>query len=103
VLIDDPVVVRALQTWTRSSISPRAWAIPVIGKKANEFLRILRTKRHADLSATFKSWAIRHSWSPKSAAGWEALVKNIRSLKIKAILASFHDPNGRYLRWKADI
>jgi hypothetical protein len=101
-LIDDPVVVRALETLTTVINLSTGLGHPRDKEKANEILRILRAKGHSDPSGSIKSWAIRHNWSPKGAADLEALASKIWSLKTKPSLAGFHDPDGRYGRWKAD-
>lgn len=102
VLIDDPVVVRALETLTAIINLSTGLGHPRDKQMANEILRILRAKGHSDPSGTIKSWAIRHNWSPTAASDLEALAKKIWSLKTKPNLSAFHDPNGRYDRWKAE-
>ena len=99
-LLDDPVVVRALETLTAIINLSTGLGHPRDKQMASETLRILRTKGHADPSGTIKSWAIRHNWSPAAASDLEALAKKIWSLKSKPSLSAFHDPNGRYDRWK---
>lgn len=99
-LINDPVVVRALQTLTAVINLSTGLGHPRDKQMANEILRILRAKGHADPSGTIKSWAIRHNWSPTAASDLEALAKKIWSLKTKPSLSGFHDPNGRYGRWQ---
>lgn len=100
-LIDDPVVVRALETLTTVINLSTGLGHPRDKAMANEILRILRAKGHADPSATIKSWAIQHGWSPNSATELEALARKIWSLKTKPSLSGFHDPHERYERWKA--
>lgn len=100
VLIDDPVVVRALETLTTIINLSTGLGHPRDKQMANEILRILRAKGHADPSGAIKSWAIRHDWSPTAASDLEALAKKIWALKTKPSLSDFHDPNGRYDRWK---
>lgn len=101
VLIDDPVVVRALETLTTIINLSTGLGHPRDKQMANENLRILRAKGHGDPSGTIKSWAIRHNWSPTAASDLEALAKKVWSLKSKPSLSGFHDPDGRYDRWKA--
>jgi hypothetical protein len=101
-LIDDPVVVRALETLTTIINLSTGLGHPRDKQMANEILRILRAKGHGDPSKTIKSWAIRHNWSPTAAADLEALAKKIWSLKSRPSLSTFHDPDGRYDRWKAE-
>lgn len=101
VLIDDPVVVRALETLTTIINLSTGLVHPRDKQMANEILRILRAKGHGDPSGTIKSWAIRHNWSPTAASNLEALAKKVWSLKTKPSLSGFHDPDGRYDRWKA--
>jgi len=100
-LIGDPIVVRALETLTKIINLSTGLGHPRDKQMANEILRILRAKGHSDPSGTIKSWAIRHNWSPNAASELEALAKKIWSLKNKPSLSGFHDPNGRYDRWKA--
>ncbi len=100
-LIDDPVVVRALETLTTVINLSTGLGHPRDKTMANEILRILRTKGHGDPSSTIKSCAIRKGWSPRGASDLEALARKIWSLKTKPSLAAFHDPNGRYAHWKA--
>lgn len=100
VLIDDPVVVRALETLTTIINLSTGLGHPRDKQMANEILRILRAKGHDDPSGTIKSWAIRHNWSPTAASDLEALAKKVWSLKTKPSLSGLHDPDGRYGRWK---
>jgi hypothetical protein len=101
VLIDDPVVVRALETLTTMINLSTGLGHPRDKQMANEILRILRAKGHPDPSGAIKSWAIRHNWSPTAASDLEALAKKVWSLKARPSLSAFHDPDGRYDRWKA--
>ena len=101
VLIDDTVVVRALETLTTIINLSTELGHPRDKQQANEILRILRAKGHGDPSGAIKSWAIRHNWSPNAATDLEALARKIWSLKSKLSLSGFHDPDGRYERWKA--
>jgi hypothetical protein len=100
-LIDDAVVVGALETLTTVINLSTGLGHPRDKAAANEILRILRTKGHADPSASIKSWAIRRGWHPESAIELEALSKKIWCFKTKPSLSGFHDPHGRYERWKA--
>ena len=100
-LIDDPVVVSALETLTTVINLSTGLGHPRDKAMANGILRILRAKGHADPSATIKSWAIQRGWRPNSALELEALSRKVWSLKAKPSLSGFHDPNGRYERWKA--
>jgi len=102
VLIEDPVVVRALEILTGIINLSTGLGHPSDRKMADEMLRILRAKGHRDPSGQIKSWAIRHKWSPSAASDLEALAKKVWSLRTKPSLAAFHDPDGRYNRWKAD-
>ncbi|MEM5584672.1 hypothetical protein WNZ15_19575 [Roseibium sp. AS2] len=101
VLIDDPIVVQALETLTTIINLSTGLGHPRDKQMANEILRILRAKGHNDPSGTIKSWAISHNWSPSAASDLEALAKKVWSLKSKPSLSGFHDPEGRYERWKA--
>ena len=100
-LIDDPVVVSALETLTTVINLSTGLGHPRDKAMANEILRILRAKGHADPSATIKSWAIQRGWRPNHATNLEALSRTIWSLKTKPSLSGFHDPQGRYARWKS--
>lgn len=101
VLINDPVVVRALETLTSIINLSTGLGHHRDKQVANEILRILRAKGHSNPSLTIKSWAIGHNWRPTAASDLEALAKKIWSLKTKPSLSGFHDPDGRYDRWKA--
>ncbi|MGA0565682.1 hypothetical protein ACO2RV_25025 [Ancylobacter sp. VNQ12] len=68
VLIDDPIVVRALETLTAIINLSTGLGHPRDKQVANEILRILRAKGHGDPSRTIKSWAIRHNVSVVPAA-----------------------------------
>lgn len=102
-LIDDPAVVRALEALTRIINLSTGLGHPRDKEQANEVLRILRAKGHADPSETIKSWAIRHNWSPHAASELETLSRKIWSLKTRPSLSGFHDPHGRYERWKTGV
>lgn len=101
VLIEDPIMVRALETLTAIINLSTGLGHPRDKQMANEILRILRAKGHGDPSGTIKSWAIFHHWSPTAASDLETLARKIWSLRTKPSLSDFHDPNGRYDRWKA--
>jgi hypothetical protein len=101
-LIDDPIVVRALESLSTIANLSTGLGHPRDKEWANEYLRILRAKGHRDPSATIKSWALRRGWSLRGATDLETLAKKIWSLKTKPSLSGFHDPNGRYTRWKTD-
>jgi hypothetical protein len=98
-LIGDPVFVRALEALSRLVNLSTGLGDPRDKAMANEILRILRAKGHADQSANIRSWAIRHGWRPDDAADLEALARKIWALKAKPSLSAIHDPEGRYLRW----
>lgn len=100
-LIDDVVVVRALESLTTLINPTTGLGHPRDKAWASDTLRILRAKGHQDPSGTIKSWAIRHNWSVSAAADLETLSRKIWALKNKPSLASIHDPNGRYERWKS--
>lgn len=100
-LIDDPVVVRALEALTMAINVATGLGHPRDKARADEFLRILRAKGHHDPSGTIKSWAIRHRWSPRGAADLEALAKKIWSLKARPSAKLSQDQNRLYERWQA--
>lgn len=102
-LIDDPVFVRAMETLSGVINLSTGLGHPRDKAMANEILRILRAKGHADQSAKLKSWAIRRGWRPDDAAELAALAKKIWALKTKPSLSGFHDPAGRYERWRTDL
>ena len=101
-LIDDAVFVRALETLTGVINMTTGLGHPRDKDMANQILRILRAKGHADQSANIKSWAIRRGWRPDGAADLEALAKKIWSLKTKPSLSAIYDANGRYQRWHTE-
>ena len=98
-LIDDPVVVRALETLTQVINLSTGLVHPRDKKMADEILRILRAKGHADPTPTIRSWAIRNGWKPDHAVKLETLSRKIWELKSKPSLAKFHNPQERYNRW----
>lgn len=100
-LIDDPIVVRALETLTSMINLSSGLGHPRDKEAADEILRILRAKGHPDPSADIKSWAIRNKWSPVAASELQGLATKIWSLKTKPSLSRFHDPDGRYDRWRS--
>jgi len=100
-LIDDPIVERALESLSSSINLSTGLGHPRDKEQANEVLRILRAHGHADPTARIKSWAIRRGWRPKDAAKLEELSRKIWTLKTKPSLASFHNPTGRYERWRS--
>lgn len=98
-LINDPIVVRALENLTSMVNLSTGLGHPRDKEYANETLRILRAKGHADPTPYVKSWAIRRGWRPKDAADLEALSRKVWGLKGKPSLAAFHNAHERYARW----
>ena len=68
---------------------------------ADETLRILRAKGHADPTPHIKSWAIQQGWKPEHAAMLEALSRKVWNLKGKPSLSNFYNANERYARWRS--
>lgn len=101
-LIDDAVFVRALETLSSVINMTTGLGHPRDKDMANEILRILRTKGHADQSANIKSWAIRQGRRPDAAADLETLAKRIWSLKTKPSLSAIYNADGRYQNWQAE-
>lgn len=101
-LIDDAVFLRALETLSSVINLTTGLGNPRDKDMANEILRILRAKGHADQSANIKSWAIRRGWRPGAAADLEMLAKKIWSLKTKPSLTAIYNANDRYQRWQAE-
>lgn len=99
-LIEDEVVVRALTTLSRIVNLSTGIGHPRDKDFANETLRILRAKGHADPTSNIRSWAIRHGWKPEHAVKLEDMSRKIWALKGKPSLAGFHNPNERYDRWR---
>lgn len=99
-LINDEVVVRALETLTQVINLSTGLGHPRDKQMADEILRILRAKGHADPTTNIRSWAIRNGWKPDHAAKLEALSRKIWSLKGKPSLAAFHMPRERYEGWR---
>lgn len=102
ILIDDPVFVRALETLSTVVNLSTGLGHPRDKDMANQILRILRAKGHADQSANIKSWAIRRGWRPDDAGDLAALARKIWALKAKPSLSAIHDANGRYRRWATE-
>jgi hypothetical protein len=99
-LIDGPVVVRALESLTSMVNLSTGLGHPRDKDRANETLRILRAKGHADPTPHIKSWAIRQGWRPEGAAALEALSRKVWGLKGKPRLADFYNVHERYARWQ---
>ncbi len=100
-LIDDPVVVRALESLTAVINLSTGLIHPSDKTHADEILRILRAKGHPDPTPEVKSWAIRNGWKPGHAAELETLAKRIWAMKTKPILSKIRDASDRYSRWSA--
>lgn len=99
-LIDDPIVEQALKTLTTMVNLSTGISHPRDKQQANEVIRILRAKGHHLDAEKVKSWAIRNGWTPKGAEDIAAIVNRVSALKSRPSLAKYHDPHGRYLRWK---
>lgn len=99
-LIEDPVVVRALETLTRMVNLSTGIGHPRDKDFADETLRILRAKGHPDPTPNIRSWAIRNGWKPEHAVKLEALSRKIWELKGKPNLAKFYNASDRYDRWR---
>jgi hypothetical protein len=102
ILIDDPVFVRALETLTTVVNLSTGLGHPRDKDMANQILRILRAKGHADQAGSIRSWAVRRGWRPGDAAELEALARKVWALKAKPSLSAIHDASGRYARWTAE-
>lgn len=101
-LIDDPVIICALEYLTSMINLSTGLGHPRDKEYANQTLRILRAKGHADPSERIKSWAIREGWKPDHAGELETLSRKIWSLKSRPSLAGFVNPNDRYAQWSAE-
>lgn len=99
-LISDPVVEKALGAVTRMSNTSYSVMHPRDKDHANQTFRILRAKGHTLDAKAIKSWAIQNGWKPKAADELSAVAAKIVKLKNKPSLVGFHDPTGRYDRWK---
>jgi len=100
-LIEDEVVVRALESVTRMVNLSTGLGRPRDKTFAEEVLRILRAKGHVDPTPHIRSWAIRSGWKPEHAVKLEALSRKIWGLKGKPRISSFHNPHERYERWRS--
>lgn len=99
-LIDDPVIVAALTALSGSVNLAHGVMHPRDKDRANETLRILRAKGHALEADRIKTWAIRNGWKPGAADELARLAGRVAGLKAKPSLSGYHDPHGRYERWK---
>lgn len=99
-LIEDLVVVRALENLTRMVNLSTGIGHPRDKDFADETLRILRAKGHTDPTPNIRSWAIRNGWKPGHAVKLEVLSRKIWELKGKPNLAKFYNANERYDRWR---
>lgn len=102
VLIEDAIVVRALGTLTQMVNLSTGLGHPRDKQCADEILRILRAKGHADPTPNIRSWAVRNGWKPDHAAKLEEMSRKIWLLKAKPSLASFYNPRERYERWQSN-
>ncbi|MBB4274135.1 hypothetical protein [Rhizobium mongolense] len=99
-LIADPVVANALTALSSWINLSHAIMNPRDKGHADETLRILRAKGHALVPDQIKSWAIRNGWKPGAADELAKLAERIEALTSKPRLSGFHDPDGKYERWK---
>jgi hypothetical protein len=99
-LIDDPVVVRALETLSTVVNLSTGLGRPEDRDMANDIFRILRAKGHPDPSGQVKSWAIRRGWRPEDATDLQVLARKIWALKNKPSLSATYNPHERYERWR---
>ncbi|MBL4791499.1 MAG: hypothetical protein JKY97_00790 [Citromicrobium sp.] len=100
-ILSDPIVENALKSLSRISNLSHGVMHPRDKEYANETLRILWAKGHSASPSDIKSWAIREGWKPKAADELAKLSAKIFALKSKPSLAKYHDPHGRYERWKS--
>lgn len=98
-LIEDPVVVRALEALTNVINLSTGLIHPSDKSRADETLRILRAKGHPDPTPGIKSWAIRQGWKPDYAGALETLSHRIWGLKGKPSIAAIPGASERYARW----
>ncbi len=99
-LLSDPVIENALRTLSRMANLAHGVMHPRDKQHADEILRILRAKGHSAPAGDIKSWVIREGWKPQAADELARLASKIFGLKNKPNLGAFHDPSGRYARWK---
>lgn len=98
-LISDTVVVGALERLTRTINLSTGLLNASDKKKADETLRILRAKGHADPSNQIQSWAIRNGWKADYAKDLETLSKRVWALTTKPSLSKIENAEERYARW----
>jgi hypothetical protein len=99
-LIADPVVEKALASLSNWINLSHGIMNPRDKEHADETLRILRAKGHTFEPDKMKSWAIKNGWKPGAADELATLAARIGALKSKPSLSAYHDPNGRYDRWR---
>lgn len=99
-LINDPVVVRALENLSKMINLSTGLLNSRDKAYADEVLRILRTKGHGDPSDQIRSWAIRNGWRPDGAAALEALARKVWGLQRAPRIADYHNVEVRYARWR---
>ncbi|ETI59480.1 hypothetical protein C100_21155 [Sphingobium sp. C100] len=99
-LLSDPVIENGLRALSRMINLAHGSLHPRDKQYADETLRILRAKGHSAPTGDIRSWAIREGWKPGAADDLAKLAEKIFGLKNKPSLSAFHDPNGRYARWK---
>lgn len=100
-LINDPVVVRALESLTATINLSTGLIHPSDKTRADETFRILRAKGHQDPTPEVKSWAIRNGWKPDHAVALETLARRIWAVKTEPVLSKIPGAGERYSRWGA--
>ena len=100
-LIDDPVIVAALESVTAMSNTSYDVLHPRDKEHADGVFRILRAKGHVLDPDAIKSWAIRKGWKPGGADELSKVAAKVVKLKNKPSLGALHDPHGRYGRWRS--
>jgi hypothetical protein len=100
-LIDDPVIVKALESLTAISNISYDVLHPRDKEHADGVFRILRAKGHILDREAIKSWAIRKGWKPGGADELSKVAAKVVKLKNKPSLGTLHDPHGRYERWRS--
>ena len=100
-LIDDPVIVRALENLTHVINLSTGLIHPSDKARADETLRVLRAKGHLDPTTEIRSWAIRNGWKPNHAVALETMAKRIWAMKTKPVLSKIPGASESYSRWSA--
>lgn len=98
-LIDDPVVVKAMESLTRRVNPSNPLSHPNDQEHAVRTLKILRRKNHSLDADGIRAWAVAHGWKPDAADELAVLAIKIAGLKTKPTLDRLEVAATTYANW----